>query len=71
MTRTTNDHQLRSDITFHEQRNELTQRPKGDKSQKEVFLPDHTKLTTSTKTQLPFTQLSDGAREADILPGLK
>ena len=45
--------------------------PKGDKSHKEVYLPDDTKLTTSTKTQLPFTQLSDGAREADILPGLK
>ena len=45
--------------------------PKGAKSHKEVYLPDDTKLTTSTQTQLPFTQLSDGAREADILPGLK
>jgi hypothetical protein len=45
--------------------------PKGDKSHKEVHLPDDTKLRVSTKTQLPFTQLSDGAREADILPGLK
>ena len=45
--------------------------PKGNKSNKEVFLPDNTTLRTSTKTKLPFTQLSDGAREADILPGLK
>ena len=45
--------------------------PKGDKSYKNVYLPDDTKLETSTKTKLPFTQLSDGAREADILPGLK
>jgi hypothetical protein len=45
--------------------------PKGDKSFKNVYLPGDTKLETSTKTKLPFTQLSDGAREADFLPGLK
>jgi hypothetical protein len=45
--------------------------PKCEKSFKKVYLPDNTKLKTSTKTKLPFTQLSDGAREADILPGLK
>lgn len=45
--------------------------PKGNQSHKEVYLPDNTKLQTSTATQLPFPQLSEGAREADILPGLK
>ncbi len=35
--------------------------PKGDKSFKEVYLPDDTKLKASTKTKLPFTQLSDRA----------
>ena len=45
--------------------------PKGNKSFKEVYLPDDSKLKASTKTKLPFTQLSDRAREADILPGLK
>ncbi len=45
--------------------------PKGDKSNKEVYLPNDTKLRTSTRTKLPFTQLSEAAREADILPGLK
>ncbi len=39
--------------------------PKTGKSNKEVFLPDNTKLQAS------FEQLSNKAREADILPGLK
>ena len=43
---------------------------KGDMLFKEVYLPDDTKLKASTKTKLPFTQLSDRAREADIRPGL-
>ncbi len=37
----------------------------------QVYLPDDTTLTTSTKTKLPFPKLSEAAREADILPGLK
>ena len=45
--------------------------PKGQKSNKQVYLPDGTTLRTSTKTKLPFPDLSEAAREADILPGLK
>jgi len=45
--------------------------PKGQKSNKQVYLPDDTILRTSTKTKLPFPNLSKAAREADILPGLK
>ena len=45
--------------------------PKKGKSPKEVYLPDNTKLQASYQTQLPFEQLIDRAREADILPGLK
>ena len=45
--------------------------PKKGKSSKEVFLPDNTKLLASFKTELPFKQLSEKAREADILTGLK
>jgi hypothetical protein len=45
--------------------------PKKGKSDKEVYLPDNTKLQASYKTELPFEQLTNKAREADILPGLK
>ena len=45
--------------------------PKKGKSNKEVLLPDNTKLHTSFTTKLPFKELSKKAREADILPGLK
>ncbi len=45
--------------------------PKKGKSNKEVYLPDNTKLQASYKTELPFEQLTSKAREADILPGLK
>ncbi len=45
--------------------------PKDGVSNKEVFLPDNSKLKTSYKTKLPFEQLSDAAREAHILPGFK
>jgi hypothetical protein len=45
--------------------------PKDGVSNKEVFLPDNLKLKTSHKTKLPFKQLSDAAREAHTLPGLK
>jgi hypothetical protein len=40
-------------------------------SNKEVFLPNNSKLKTSHKTKLPFEQLSDAEREVHILPGLK
>ena len=45
--------------------------PKGDKSNKQVYLPDNTILRTTMKTKLPFLELTEAAREADILPGLK
>ena len=45
--------------------------PKGGKSSKQVYLPDNTTLRTSTITKLPFPRLSEAAREADVLPGLK
>ena len=45
--------------------------PKGQKSNKQVYLPDNTTRRTSTKTKLPFPNLSEAAQEADILPGLK
>ena len=44
--------------------------PRGGRSTKEVYLPDDTKLQATYRTQLPLKQLSDKAREADILPGL-
>jgi hypothetical protein len=42
--------------------------PKDGVSNKEVFLPDNSKLKTSHKTKQPFEQLLDTAREAPILP---
>ena len=45
--------------------------PKKGKSNKEVFSPNNSTLHTSYKTELPFTQLTAKAREADIFPGLK
>jgi hypothetical protein len=45
--------------------------PKDRVSNKEVFLPDNSKLKTSHKIKLPFTQLLDTLREAHTLPGLK
>ncbi len=45
--------------------------PKDGVSNKEVFLPDNSKLRTLHKTKLPFEQLLDAAREANILPGLR
>ena len=45
--------------------------PRKGKSNKEVYLPDNTKLHATYKTELPLDQLSQKAREADILPGLK
>ena len=43
---------------------------KKGKLNKEVYLLDDTKLQASYWTELPFKQLSDKGREADILPGL-
>jgi hypothetical protein len=40
-------------------------------SNKEVFLPNNSKLTTSHKIKLPFEQLLGTARGAHRLPGLK
>ena len=34
------------------------------------YLPDDSTLRATNSTQLPFEQLSDGARQANILPGL-
>jgi hypothetical protein len=45
--------------------------PKTGPSQIEVFLPDDSKLQSTSKTQLPFDQLDPKAREANILSGLK
>ena len=45
--------------------------PKKGKSNKEVYLPDNSKLQAKYQTELPLEQLSKKAREADILPGLK
>ena len=45
--------------------------PNTGPSNKEVYLPDDTKLMTANKTLLPFEQLTKAAREADVLPGLK
>ncbi len=36
-----------------------------------MFLLDNSSLQASYKTELPFEQLSNKAKEADILPGLK
>jgi hypothetical protein len=38
--------------------------PNTEPSNKEVYLPDDTKLMTANKTLLPFEQLSRTAREA-------
>jgi hypothetical protein len=60
--------QLRSNIKFFP---EVMNLPKKGNLNKEVFLPDNTKLQASYKTELPIEQLSNKAREAGILPGLK
>jgi hypothetical protein len=44
--------------------------PETGPSQITVYLPDDSTLQASSKTQLPFEQLSSEAREANILPGL-
>jgi hypothetical protein len=40
-------------------------------SNKEVYLPNNAKLRTSQQTKLPFDNLTNATREADISPGLK
>ena len=45
--------------------------PKKGKLNKEVYLPDDTKLQATYRTELPFKQLSDKARDANILPANK
>jgi hypothetical protein len=45
--------------------------PKMGISNKEVYLPDNTTLQATYRTELPLKKLSEKAREADILPGLK
>ena len=45
--------------------------PKKGKSNKEVYLPDNTKLQVTYRTELPLEQLSKKARVTDIIPGLK
>jgi hypothetical protein len=45
--------------------------PNKGKSHREAYLPDNTKLYTSYKTELPFTQLTIRATDVDVLLGLK
>ncbi len=59
-----------SGVTSHFMSKELDL-PNTGPSNKEVYLPDNTKLTTANKILLPFEQLTKAAQEADILPGLK
>ena len=44
--------------------------PTEGTSNKEVHLPNNAKLRTSRRTKLPFDNLTNAAREADVLPGL-
>ncbi len=59
-----------SGATSHFMSPELNLPNKGP-SNKEVYLPDVTKLMMENKTLLPFEQLSRAARKAEVLPGLK
>ncbi len=66
------EHQIiiNSGATLHFMSKEL-KFPTLGQSNKSVYLPNNAKLMTSYKTQRPFGQMSDKAREADVLPGLK
>jgi hypothetical protein len=66
------EHQIIIDsgATLHFMSKEL-KLPKLGQSNKSIYLPNNAKLMMLYKTQLPFGQLSDKAREADVLPGLK
>ena len=44
--------------------------PKTGTAQITVYLPDDSTLQATSKTQLPFEQLSPESREANIIPGL-
>jgi hypothetical protein len=57
-------------VTLHFMTEDLNL-PKTGLSQIKVFLPDDSKLQSSSKNKLPFKQLDRKGREADILPGLK
>ena len=61
---------INSGTTSHFVSKELNLPSEGT-SNKSMYLPDDTKLQTSTKTKLPFEQLTNKAREVDVLPGLK
>jgi hypothetical protein len=61
---------INSGATSHFMSKEL-KLPNMGQSNKAVYLPNNSKLTMLHKTQLPFEQLLDRAREADVLPGLK
>jgi hypothetical protein len=66
------EHQIiiNSGATLHFMSEEL-KLPNLGQSNKSLYLPNNAKLMTLYKTQLPFGQMSDKAREADVLPGLK
>jgi hypothetical protein len=67
-TRAQDHHWLWRDITLYEQRFKLTNR--GSIQQRSISTK-HAKLRTSGQTKLPFDTLTNAAREADVLPGLK
>ncbi len=66
------EHQIIIDsgATLHFMSKEL-KLPTLGQSNQSVYLPNNAKLMTLYKTQLPFGQMSDKAREAKVLPGLK
>jgi hypothetical protein len=61
---------INSGTTSHFMSEELDL-PNTGPSNKDMYLPDDTKLTTANKTLLPFKQMTKAAREAEVLPGLK
>jgi hypothetical protein len=61
---------INSSATSHFMSEELDL-PNTGPSNKDVYLPDDTKLTTANKTPLPFEQITKAAQEAEVLPGLK
>jgi hypothetical protein len=61
---------INSGTTSHFMSEEL-ELPNTGPSNKDVYLPDDTKLMTANKTLLPFEQMTKAAREAEVLPGLK
>jgi hypothetical protein len=45
--------------------------PNMGPSNKDVYIPDDTKLMAANKTLLPFEQMTKATQEAEVLPGLK